>query len=199
MFVTMDVIFFELISYFKPHFQEGNRNENSFLFDLSYSFGILQNENFNFSEFLQTEISNLNVLEAKESGVLDAKEVGPPTKSSHDLMTTNNGETIKETTTIMSFGKERVVQSFVRPKLHKSFSTDLLSHVQCAYLNSEFVYSYLKPGAKLDDSNIHIAIRKGVRSCTQHPLFKGVSYENLSPTFCAFTSQLSVLEIPNNV
>jgi hypothetical protein len=38
-----------------------------------------------------------------------------------------------------------------------------------------------------------------VRSCTQHPLFNYVSYENLSPVFRAFTSQLSCMEIPNTV
>ena len=38
-----------------------------------------------------------------------------------------------------------------------------------------------------------------MRSCTQHPLLKYVSYKNLSPVFHAFTSQLSCMEIPNTV
>ncbi|RDX90543.1 hypothetical protein CR513_27580, partial [Mucuna pruriens] len=78
-------------------------------------------------------------------------------------------------------------------------STDLLSHVQRTSSNSEFVYPDPKPTSKLefDDSNLSIAIRKGVRSCTQHPLSKYVSYENFSFAFCFFTLQLSVLDIPN--
>ena len=38
-----------------------------------------------------------------------------------------------------------------------------------------------------------------MRSCTQHPLSKYVSYKNLSPVFPTFTSQLSGMEIPNTV
>ena len=53
--------------------------------------------------------------------------------------------------------------------------------------------------SKVDDSNLPIAIRKGVRYCTQHPLSKYVSYKNLSPVFHAFTSQMSCMEIPNTV
>ncbi|RDY13294.1 Copia protein, partial [Mucuna pruriens] len=33
----------------------------------------------------------------------------------------------------------------------------------------------------------------------EHPLSKYVSYENLSPVFHTFTSQLSILEIPNTL
>ncbi|RDX76748.1 hypothetical protein CR513_43230, partial [Mucuna pruriens] len=82
-----------------------------------------------------------------------------------------------------------------------NISVDLLPHVQCTSSNSEFVYSDPKSSSKLefDDSNLLIVIRKGVRSCTQHPLSKYVSYENLSPEFRVFTLQLSVLETPNTL
>ena len=52
---------------------------------------------------------------------------------------------------------------------------------------------------KVDDSNLLIAIQKGVRSCTQHPLSKYVSYKNLSTVFRTFTSHLSCMEIPNTL
>lgn len=51
----------------------------------------------------------------------------------------------------------------------------------------------------VDDSDLPIAIQKGVRSCTKHPLSNFVSYEKLSPSFRAFTPQLSCREIPNNI
>ena len=41
------------------------------------------------------------------------------------------------------------------------------------------------------EMNIPIALRKGVRSCTKHPLSKFMSYSNLSSSFAAFTSRLS--------
>ena len=44
-----------------------------------------------------------------------------------------------------------------------------------------------------------IATRKGVRSCTKHPMSNYVSYKNLSPLFFVFTSHLSLVEIPKNV
>ena len=49
------------------------------------------------------------------------------------------------------------------------------------------------------DLDIPIALRKGIRSCTKHPLSNFVSYSNLSPSYAAFSSQLSSIEIPNNV
>ena len=44
-----------------------------------------------------------------------------------------------------------------------------------------------------------IALRKGVRSCTQHPISKFVSYDNLSPSFCAFTRNLSRIDVPRTI
>ena len=41
-------------------------------------------------------------------------------------------------------------------------------------------------------SNLPIALRKGVRTCTQHPLSNFVSYKNISPQHCVFISQYLV-------
>lgn len=49
------------------------------------------------------------------------------------------------------------------------------------------------------DLNIPIAIRKGEKSCTQHPISNFVSYLNLSDTFRAFTSSLSNVIIPRSI
>jgi hypothetical protein len=49
------------------------------------------------------------------------------------------------------------------------------------------------------DLNVPIAIRKPGRTCTKHPLSNFVSYSNLSPSFAAFTSNLSSVKIPKNV
>jgi hypothetical protein len=42
----------------------------------------------------------------------------------------------------------------------------------------------------IDDLNIPITLRKGVGSCTSHPISKFVSYEGLSPTYHAFVSTI---------
>ena len=52
---------------------------------------------------------------------------------------------------------------------------------------------------KIDDLDLLIASQNGVRSCTKHLMSNCVSYDKLSPTFLAFTSQLSPVEIPKNV
>ena len=40
-----------------------------------------------------------------------------------------------------------------------------------------------------------IALRKGVRSCTMHPISHFVSYKGLSSPFRAFTTNISYVEI----
>ena len=51
----------------------------------------------------------------------------------------------------------------------------------------------------IDDLDIPIATRKGVRSCTQHPISKFVLYSRLSPSHKAFVSNLASVSMPNHV
>ena len=55
------------------------------------------------------------------------------------------------------------------------------------------------PPAIIDDLDIPIATRKGVRSCTQHPISKFVSYSRLSPPYKTFVSNLPSVFVPNHV
>ena len=50
-----------------------------------------------------------------------------------------------------------------------------------------------------DILNIPIAWRKGVRSCTQNPIGNFISYDKLSPTFHAFTSNITEIQVPQNI
>ncbi|RVX11614.1 Retrovirus-related Pol polyprotein from transposon RE2 [Vitis vinifera] len=50
-----------------------------------------------------------------------------------------------------------------------------------------------------DILNMPIAWRKGVRSCTQHPIGNFISYDKLSPTFRAFTSSITKIQVPRNI
>ena len=49
-----------------------------------------------------------------------------------------------------------------------------------------------------NELDLPIAHRKGVRSCTQHPLSNFVSYDSLSPSYRAFVLSISSVSIPQN-
>jgi hypothetical protein len=51
----------------------------------------------------------------------------------------------------------------------------------------------------VDDMSLPIAQRKGVRSCTHHPVSDFVSYQHLSPSYRSFVSKLSSVSIPRNL
>ncbi|KAL0375663.1 UNVERIFIED_CONTAM: Retrovirus-related Pol polyprotein from transposon RE2 [Sesamum calycinum] len=46
-------------------------------------------------------------------------------------------------------------------------------------------------------NDLPIALRKGKRSCTAHPLANSLSFQNLSPNYRAFSVSLSSVSIPN--
>ncbi|CAN1141583.1 Serine/threonine-protein kinase TOR, partial [Linum perenne] len=50
-----------------------------------------------------------------------------------------------------------------------------------------------------DDLDVPIARRKGVRTCTSHPVERWVSYGNLSRSYQAFSTNLDSMKIPNNL
>ena len=50
-----------------------------------------------------------------------------------------------------------------------------------------------------DDLDVPIALRKGIRSCTQHPISSYVSYYHLSLVVRAFLVNFSSVEVPKSV
>lgn len=51
----------------------------------------------------------------------------------------------------------------------------------------------------IDDADVPIALRKGVRSCTSHPIRNFVSYNSLSPAYRAFITSLDSVQIPRTI
>ncbi|RVW71297.1 Retrovirus-related Pol polyprotein from transposon RE1 [Vitis vinifera] len=51
----------------------------------------------------------------------------------------------------------------------------------------------------IDDSTLPIALRKGVRRCTDHPIGNYVTYEGLSPSYRAFATSLDDTQVPNTI
>ena len=205
-----------MIPYFTCHFQGGNQNKDSVFYDF-FQIENLQNDP---SPTLITQPDNPSFIIPRESGssVLDTENTSLRAMLSHDVhdpTTPNKGEIKKTTPTLIPFD---IVYSQQRTTEMKGSSNPLhylestnppsnvlinsLPHVQPISSSSSKSASLEHEScsnSEVDDSNIPIAIRKGVRSCTQHPLSKYVSYKNLSPVFRAFTSQLSSMEIPNIV
>ena len=51
----------------------------------------------------------------------------------------------------------------------------------------------------VDDSELPIALRKGVRSCTKHPIGNYIAYEKLLPPYSTFVSTLDDTQAPSFV
>ncbi|RVW96855.1 Retrovirus-related Pol polyprotein from transposon TNT 1-94 [Vitis vinifera] len=51
----------------------------------------------------------------------------------------------------------------------------------------------------IDDSTLPIALRKGVRRCTDHPIGNYVTYEGQSPSYRAFATSLDDTQVPNTI
>lgn len=52
---------------------------------------------------------------------------------------------------------------------------------------------------KLDEFDIPIAVWKGLRSCTQHPLSNFVRYDHLSNSVRALVSNMACIQIPKDI
>ena len=196
-------------------FRGGDQNKDSAVFHDLFQIEDLQNDP---SPTLITQPKNPSFIIPGESepSFLDTEVAGPHIVPSHDVpITTNKGEIGKKTTVLVPFD---IVYSQQRTTQKKGSSYPLhcpesinppgnvltkpLPHVQpISSSNFEFSSFELESGSnpEVDDFELPIAVWKGVRSCTQHPLSNYVSYENISPVFRAFTSQLSCIEIPNTV
>ena len=63
---------------------------------------------------------------------------------------------------------------------------------------SSFRESNAQSGMRIDlsDVDVPIALRKGIRSCTQHPISNFVGYDHLSQSVKALVTHLSDIEVP---
>ncbi|KAA0054133.1 Cysteine-rich RLK (RECEPTOR-like protein kinase) 8 [Cucumis melo var. makuwa] len=75
-----------------------------------------------------------------------------------------------------------------------------MTEVRIETSNDEAEQGHTRKLDEYDPSlDIPIALRKGTRSCTKHPICNYVSYDNLSPQFRAFTASLGSTIIPKNI
>ncbi|KAA0040884.1 Beta-galactosidase [Cucumis melo var. makuwa] len=80
----------------------------------------------------------------------------------------------------------------------KNFGDEIDVRIETS--NDEAKQGHTRKHDEYDPSlDLPIALRKGTRSCTKHPISNYVSYENLSPQFRAFTASLDSTTIPKNI
>ncbi|KAM0942393.1 putative RNA-directed DNA polymerase [Dioscorea sansibarensis] len=55
------------------------------------------------------------------------------------------------------------------------------------------------PTPMIDDSNLPIAYRKGVRRCTEHAIQRYVAYGKLAPSYKSFVTNLDNVKVPESI
>ena len=73
-------------------------------------------------------------------------------------------------------------------------------NLQHGHLSKLNLGMHLSPiNLNIDELDVPIALRKGVRTCTQHPMSYFVSYDHLSPSLLAQTTNLAGVDIPRTI
>ena len=97
--------------------------------------------------------------------------------------------------------------SYMSKKIHSLRGSHSLRHLCHTNVNitSKFVrhprYKIHDPQVSdaPDDLDILIALKKGVRLCSQHPISNFISYDRLSPQYYVFVTNLSNIDIPKSI
>lgn len=169
-FVSSDVTFFENTPYFSSASIQGEKtNESNFWNSLSIP---LPTEPLHVTQNPGINLSSPNSTNNSPSILVPEKELMPEQQ------------------------EFQVYSRRKKPQIGKEVVNS--PHCQTDELMVESLNESGTPCSMLD-SDIPIALRKGVRSCTQHPISQFVSYSNLSPFFRAFTSNISSVFIPRTV
>ncbi|KAL0556045.1 hypothetical protein IC582_004550 [Cucumis melo] len=173
-FVTMDVTFCENRPYFSvSHLQGESVSEES-------------NSTFKFFESTPITVSDID----PHPRILPTNQAPWKTYYRRNLRKEVGSPTSQPPTP---------VQDFEPPRDQEKNRKDE-TEVRIGTSNDEAEQSHTRKLDEYDPSlDIPIALRKGTRSCTKHPICNYVSYNNLSPQFRAFTSSLDSTIIPKNI
>jgi IS30 family transposase len=196
---TMDVTFFENQPYYTKTGIQGEHIENSeyqlLPLELTEHDKILPNQTDNTqsaelmpkpAEKLPDQTSNI---QPSESTTEDVKETEPIIVS-----TTSQQDCDPKTGKWKGFCyKRKEVESSKAPMQGHESNQTLENEVPTGNIlpNSEHVDTI--------DIDIPIAMRKGVRTCTKHPIEKYISYGKLSQSYRSFVAAVDNIEVPNNI
>ncbi|RVW34501.1 Retrovirus-related Pol polyprotein from transposon RE1 [Vitis vinifera] len=194
-YTTMDVIVFEHVFFYpKSHVQGESMNEHQVWESLLEGVPSFHSESPNPSQFAPTELST-----PMPSSVQPAQHTNVPSPM-----------TIQSPMPIQPIAPQLAnenLQVYIRRRKRQELEHG--SQSTCGqYINSnsslpeenideDRAGEVLIPS--IDDSTLPIALRKGVRRCTDHPIGNYVTYEGLSPSYRAFATSLDDTQVPNTI
>ena len=193
----MDVTFFENRPYYPKDEIQGERTAIS---TPTMEFQPLEVEELEITETVPAPFEEFTEIVPASSDAPDEVQIAEPTETD-SLQTEQENSTAQENNFQVYFRKRKThkgLESNTTPK--QSQESDPTSepseiHPGNSILNSEPDNSDIG----LIDHDVPIALRKGVRSCTQHPIGKYVSYGKLSQGYKVFATSLDNTQIPKNI
>ncbi|RVW82100.1 Retrovirus-related Pol polyprotein from transposon RE1 [Vitis vinifera] len=194
-YTTMDVSFFEHVFFYpKSHVQGESMNEHQVWESFLEGVPSFHSESPNPSQFAPTELST-----PMPPSVQPAQHTNVPSPV-----------TIQSPMPIQPIAPQLAnenLQVYIRRRKrqeleHGSQSTcgqyiDSNSSLPEENIGEDRAGEVLIPS--IDDSTLPIALRKGVRRCTDHPIGNYVTYEGLSPSYRAFATSLDDTQVPNTI
>ncbi|RVW97173.1 Retrovirus-related Pol polyprotein from transposon TNT 1-94 [Vitis vinifera] len=148
---------------------------------LNASFSAIQGENWSTDEFQfwETEISTTSPLSSSLPPQTDTT-LSVPENNSLDVPSVTPESTTQGSKEVIVYSRKNLKEKLEKPPQKEPEDST-------------------PPDNDLDDLDQPIALRKGVRSCTQHPINNHVSYGKLSQNFQAFITSLEDDRIPSNI
>lgn len=176
-YISCDVTFFENTPYFSPTSLQGEKWDEA---------------------CCSWDIHDLPLLDVKLDtavSIPESTKISPPVIDPISPVLETRGDST------LSISKQPELQVYSRKKksqANKEIMNPTHSHEDEPMVES---HSPNESGkfSHIPDLDMPIALRKGVRSCTHHPISKFISYSNLSPSLHAFTSSLSSVFIPRSI
>ncbi|KAG8501038.1 hypothetical protein CXB51_003111 [Gossypium anomalum] len=184
MFVSRDVTFFENEPYFAPSH--------------------LQGETFNEDETLNTLLIILHdptttiTNKPNNQGAMvipDLDTVSPVQQEVSTILPNNNTTTEVQQPPDQGKQQKQVPEIQVYSRQNRSPETD--TAVPIASPTED--YSETEVSLQSPSIYLPIVVRKGTRSCTQHPISQFVSYGNLSKSYKAFVTNVDSVKTPKNI
>ena len=192
----MDVTFFEQQPYFSKSDIQGETNfiQEYQLWDIEESSHFSPNSDQPYPSLNHESIPPQNLflespyfLESPSQDQTNNPPTNPPPQNLDTIQSTKNDE-------LITYSRRRQNQK----EMEQQASLEQPQESNPSSRSSEDPSGNYNPETN-DDSDFPIAVRKGVRSCTKHPIYTFVSYEGLSPKFKTFVANLDNIQVPNNI
>lgn len=185
----MDVTFCESQSYFPKSDIQGKSSKEYQIWDVlqdSHAVIIPSNQPLNSNPAIVLAITPIRTVTVLSLGI----EPKVTTKAQNPLqLDTHNTE-------LCVYRKRRIVEQTEEPlQTQHSQSPEPNPTVSNNQNGIDSCPPYLH-APMIDDSDLPIALRKGVHGCTEHPIERYVAYGKLSPSYKAFVMNMDGVKVP---